>query len=298
MSANVEHVRVVTLIEVIRLLRRMWLFIVGGALAGLVVALAIGFIMKPVYRSTVVVMPISSEDSGGGGLSAMMGQLGGLGGLIGLPMSGGGNATEAMAVLNSQRFAQQIISEEKMMNHFFAEKWDAVRGEWDVADQRDVPTAWDAWEIFNNEVRSVFDDTEHGLIAITIEWTDRELAAHWANLIAARVDDELRARKLAQLDRSLQYLNEKLENADVVELRTAISKVMEAQISERMLVSVRDEFAYRVIDPAVVADEDRPVRPKRIFLAVIAIVIGGGLGLAIGLMRDYILINSDLNPSG
>jgi uncharacterized protein involved in exopolysaccharide biosynthesis len=125
-------------------------------------------------------------------------------------------------------------------------------------------------------------------VTIRVEWFDPELAARWANLMVARANEDLRARKLRQLESSLEFLQSELRKAQLVELRTAISQVMESQINERMLANVRPEYAFRVIDPAVAADVDQPERPKKLLLAAVGLAAGTLLGLVVGLVVAYV----------
>ena len=72
-----------------------------------------------------------------------------------------------------------------------------------------------------------------------------------------------------------------LEKTSVVGTRNAIYSLMETQIQNIMLANVRKEFAFKVIDPAVVLDDDDFFRPDRLVLAI--------LGLAAGLTLSVFL---------
>ncbi|MCW4630976.1 GNVR domain-containing protein [Marinomonas rhodophyticola] len=50
-----------------------------------------------------------------------------------------------------------------------------------------------------------------------------------------------------------------------------------------MLAQVQDEFAFKTIDPAVVPEEK--AGPKRALICVLAVLLGGMLGMAIVLIR-------------
>lgn len=84
----------------------------------------------------------------------------------------------------------------------------------------------------------------------------------------------------------MKYLNGELESASSVELRQSIHRLIEAQVQTIMLANVRQDFAFRVIDPAVVQDADHYVSPRRALLAFMGIVLGGFLGLSISLVRE------------
>ena len=52
-----------------------------------------------------------------------------------------------------------------------------------------------------------------------------------------------------------------------------------------MLAKVRDDYAFRVIDPAVTPEEGRFVRPKRLLLLAAGIVFGAFLCVFAVLLR-------------
>lgn len=268
------------------LVRRLWPYWVGGALFGLALAVAYGMLKTPVYRAGITVMPVAGDEAGGA-LSRLAGQFGGLAGLAGVNLGGSGNRQEAMALLRSQAFGESLIVDEDLMPLLFASRWDAEGGAWRTDRQDDIPTLWDGWLRFDRKVRSILEDRDRGLVTIRIEMTDRELAAALAASIVERANRQLRERKLAEIDRNLDYLRAELSKAELIELRQAISRVMEAQVSERMLASARSEFAFRVLDPPRVPDADRPVRPRRALLAALGTVAGALLGFLLGTLLSY-----------
>lgn len=123
------------------------------------------------------------------------------------------------------------------------------------------------------------------MIVVRIEWRDREKAAAWANDTISRLNRTLRARRLEEINRNLDFLNRALEDAQVIELRTAIAQVMQSQVSERMLAEVRQEFALKVVDPALPADLDRPIRPRLLLYVALGTSAGMILGFVLGLLR-------------
>ena len=86
----------------------------------------------------------------------------------------------------------------------------------------------------------------------------------------------------------MTYLNNELEKARTVELRQVIHRLVETQIETIMLVNVRKDFVFRVMDPAVVQDVKRFVSPRRVLLAFIGLIFGGFLGLSIALVREAV----------
>ena len=286
--------RVVTLADIVGVVGQLKAYWISGALLGLAAALAVGFLMRPVYRATAVLMPVASKELGGGAVAGLLSRLGGDGGL---GLGDSSQRDEALAVLKSRQFAEQLITDEKLLPVFFPDQWDAASGKWSETDPKRIPSDWDAWIYFDRNIRTVLEDKDRGLVTIRVEWSDPVQAARWANLMVARANEDLRARKLRQLESSLEFLQSELRNAQLVELRAAISQVMESQINERMLANVRPEYAFRIIDPAVAPDVDQPERPKKLLLAAVGLTGGAMLGLVVGLVVAYSRRQSGVLPA-
>lgn len=282
-GTDASPARTVTLSDLVRVVVHLRWYWLGGAIAGLVLGVAAGLLMTPVYRATVVVMPTAGAGIGKSAVAGLLSRFGD----FGLGSSDGAERDEALAVLRSRQFVQDFIADEKLMPVLFADQWDAKASAWRAADPARVPTMWDGWLRFDREVRTILEDRDRGLVTIRVEWRDPELAASWANGMVARANAQLRQRKLQQIKASLDFLEAELAKTSLVELRSAISDVMEAQINDRMLAMSRPEYAFRVVDPAVPPDTDQPEQPKKLLLAALGLAAGGIIGFMAGLLRAY-----------
>ncbi|MEM7280338.1 MAG: Wzz/FepE/Etk N-terminal domain-containing protein, partial [Pseudomonadota bacterium] len=154
-------------------------------------ATAFAFYLKPVYRTEVVLLP-ADEEAQSDSLSALAGQFGGLASLAGINISGDNSKEKAMATLSSRSFTLSFIREKNLMPILFANKWDNEAQKWKPEDPVEHPTEWDAFKLFDRKVRFVEEEPRSGTTLLAIQWKDRELAATWANELAARVNKQLR----------------------------------------------------------------------------------------------------------
>jgi uncharacterized protein involved in exopolysaccharide biosynthesis len=265
------------------MLMRRWRVLVITPLVFGAVAAIIGFSMTPIYRSTALVIP-SEQNDRSGALGNVIGQIGGggLAALAGLGLGGGSQSAtnEAVAILQSHQFIQKFIESNKLMPKLYEEKWDAAANDW-KKDIWKVPTIEKAYKLFTGEILDVYQDKKSNLVTISITWTDRKEAADWANQLLALVNERMRAAAIEDADKTLQYLQQELPAADTVEVRRAISSMMEAQLKTKAVASVRKEYAFRVIDPAIPSDPDLRLRPHKATYILIALVMGFLAGIAI-----------------
>jgi uncharacterized protein involved in exopolysaccharide biosynthesis len=262
---------------------RRWL-IVGSAVFFTAAATIAAFVMTPVYRATAVLVPAEVEGRDAGALSAALGSLGGLASLAGANLGSRDNATEeALAVLRSRAFTESFIRDRELMPMLFESDWDTDANQW--LDSADPPTMAEGFKYFNERVRGVARDTRTGLVLVRIDWRDPTQAADWANDLVARLNAEMRARAIARTNASVGYLEQEMAKTSNVELRTAISRLMEAQIHQRMLANVTEEYAFRIVDKALPADEDDPIRPRKLVM----MIAGMGAGLFIAVIAVVLL---------
>lgn len=276
--------RTVTLRDITATVGAMRWYWLGGAAAGLAIAIAAALLMQPTYRASITVMPVTDSRQIAGPIPGLLARFGGG---AGLGIGDQSNRDEAIAVLKSRQFTQQLIADEALMPVLFADQWDARAGRWTETRPELIPTEWDAWQYFDRRIRSIREDQDRGLITIDIDWGNPAQAARWANLLVSRANADLRQRRLSELEKSLAQLEKELQNAQFVELRQAIASVIESQVNERMLAKTRREFAFRVIDPAQPPDADQPESPRPVFYAALGLTLGALAGLLAGLLRRY-----------
>lgn len=253
---------------------RGWKKILAAALAGALIAALVSFYLPSVYRAQVLVAPV--QQGGAGALGALQSQVGGIAALAGIDLGGGADTRkESFARLASSGFARDFIVTGQLLPALFPERWDEKAGQWRAGEQ--VPTVEDGVRRFTHDVRAVSEDRKTGLVTLTVDWYDPVLAEQWANGLIDLSNERLRAEAVANSRQRIDFLNAELRKTDVLELRQAIYRLIESQLNTAMLASVQKEFAFRVIDAAVVPD--RRARPRRTVLTVVGGLLGATAGL-------------------
>ena len=198
--------------------------------------------------------------------------------MAGVSIGGGDTATEeSLAVLQSRGFTEAFISEKNLMPLFFPQKWDAAAGKWKAGEKK-IPTLHKAFRFFDGQVRKVTEDKKTKLIKVQIDWKDRHEAADWSNEMVRRLNSEMRTRAIAKAEAALVFLQEELAVTTEIGERETLFRLMEAQIRQKMLATVTQEYAFRVVDTATAPDADESVRPRKIFMVAAGLVIGVMVG--------------------
>jgi uncharacterized protein involved in exopolysaccharide biosynthesis len=245
------------------------------------------FLTMPLYRATVVVLPVATNK---GSLNPASARIGNLAARLGVGLgSTDARAQESLAVLRSRGFTEAFIREEQLMPELFYRLWDASNRTW-KGGRNGWPTLFQAFRYFDREIRSISRDRDTGLVTIQVEWRDRQLAARWANDLVSRVNAELRARAIADADASIGFLERELAATSAVEARQALNRLMEAQINQRMIAHTTPEFAFRVVDRALPPDPS-DIKPQRLLLLALGPATGLLFGVALVLIADALALH-------
>jgi uncharacterized protein involved in exopolysaccharide biosynthesis len=252
MSAQLLERHEIHLEELTRLLLRAKWLVVCVTLVVAAATTAIAWTLPPQYQASVIVSPVTSSGGVGGRLAAASSQLGSLASLAGISLDSGDNRrAESIAVLQSEALTEKYIADNNLLPILYSDKWDAARKDWKAQDKSKIPTLWDANRIFEQRIRTVVDDRKTGLVKLTITWKDAHLAAKWANDLVAMTNGYLRDRAIKESERHLAYLNEQASITNITHIRDAIYDVIESEIKNVMTAKGTDEYALRIVDPAV-----------------------------------------------
>jgi uncharacterized protein involved in exopolysaccharide biosynthesis len=135
-------------------------------------------------------------------------------------------------------------------------------------------------------VRQVTEEARTGLVTLSIEWRDPELTAAWANLLAVRLNDNMRKRALAEAEANVKYLRQEFESTPIVALQQSISGLLENEMQKLMLARGNSEYAFRIIDRAEVPKGKS--KPRVTLIVVLATSFGGMLSVFVVFIREVV----------
>jgi len=272
-----------------------WLIVGITALAA-VVSVIVALSMTEIFRAETTLSSADQESSGGG----LASQFGGAAALIGVNIPGGGGADKintAIAVLNSREFIGRFIEEHNLLVPLFAGKWDKVSqsnvidadvydettGQWLL--EAGEPTRQQAFRKFRDIVSISEPDRTRGLVTVAIEWHNPEQASRWVNQMIADINRDMKQRDVTEANNAIRYLREQLEATSLVEMQRVFYQLIESQTRVTMLADVRDEYVFRVIDPAITPDQRSA--PQRSLIAIIGTMAGGIFALLAVFVRRF-----------
>ncbi|PCJ18118.1 MAG: LPS O-antigen length regulator [SAR86 cluster bacterium] len=246
-----------------------------------------------IFQAEAVLVPAEEREDGRGIAS----QFGGAAALLGVNIgsSGGNNVSTAIAVMTSRDFIGRFIDEHGLLVPLFAGKWDAIDKRSIIDDQiydqennqwlleNGEPTRLQAYRKFREVLAVLQPDRDSGLVFVSINWHDPSLASNWVNQLVADTNNYIKLSAVEEATNAIAYLRSQLETTPLVEMQRVFFQLIESQIRITMLADVRDEYVFRVIDPAVVPDQI--TAPNRAMICVIGTLIGGLVALLLVFIR-------------
>ena len=257
-----------------------------------------------IYKSEALLAPAEQDQQGGFG--ALAGQFGGLASLAGVNLgaSGGVDKTQmALEVLKSRQFTGEFIKKHNILPDLMAAKaWNRETNtviydeELYIAEQnkwvREVkapfkpePSMQEAYKEFS-KIISANKNTETGMVTVAIEHVSPYVAKLWVNWLIQDINATMKQRDVLEANKSSSFLTQQLEQTKIADIRAVLYKLVEEQTKTIMFANVRDEYAFKTIDPAIVPEQK--FKPKRALICVLGILLGGMLGVILVLIRYFV----------
>jgi uncharacterized protein involved in exopolysaccharide biosynthesis len=242
-------------------------YLILVSFVGSAAGVAISFLFTPVFKADAILIP--SDEMLGKSETSQLAGLGGLATLIGVG-GAGSRENEAVAILKSRALTYGYIQTNTLMPILFHNRWNPVAKTWNSIKQ--TPTLGDGYKVFDN-IRTIIENRKTGLITISVTWEDPKLAKQWVDGLVNAANDLLRHQAIERSTKNLEYLQNASEKTSIMEVRTTIYKLMEGEIKKQMTALGNNDYAFRVVDPAVIPEHKSA--PKRWQFAAFGGVVTG-----------------------
>ncbi len=255
--------------------------------------------LPDIYESEVTLAP--AED----GSLKVPGQLGGLAALAGVNLGGmgGGDKTSlALEILKSRDFIGQFIEKNDLYIPIMAARgWDRSSNQlildpeiYDINTKKWVrkvkepfqskPSNLETIEAFKKSF-SVNQDEKTGIIKLSFKHYSPYIAKNLAYKLVKDINEDMRAKDTSQAERSISYLNSKISQTNLVDLRVMLFSLIEEQTQKLLLANVREEYVFKTLDHAIV--NENKTEPNRILICFLGFMTSFFLSSVIVLIRHF-----------
>lgn len=280
--------------------RGKWLVLACTAIFA-VASVAIALYLPNIYKSEVLLAPADDQQQSGG----LVGQFGGLASLAGINLGGGSTdkTTLALQVLQSREFIGNFIDKHHILVPLMAAKgWNRETNAlvWDTdiynpenkewvrkvkPPYQPKPSAQEAYKEFTKKVLSSSQDKETGMVTVSVSFYSPEMAQQWTTWLIKDLNDVMRQRDMAEAKKSIQYLDDQINKTNLTDLRAMLYQLVEQQTKTLMFAEVRDEYVFKIIDPAIVSEVKD--KPNRAIISILGTFIGFFISIIAILLRYF-----------
>jgi uncharacterized protein involved in exopolysaccharide biosynthesis len=253
------------------------LLIFSGFL-GFIISVPYSLLLTPMYSSrNIMLIPTTTSPS----IASSLGdQLGGLASFAGIQTgSTTSNRKETLAIFHSRVFREKALNDLNLMPYLYKEQWDSSNKAWKEGQE---PNLYDALLLFQ-DISRLEEDIKRGLFVYVMEWDDPILVAKWSNEVIALFNNYMRERAIVEAEKSTDYLEAELVNTKTISLQNVLYKMIADQRKNAMLASVREDYAFKIIDPAVIPNERSSPNRTQI------VVLSSGATFMVGIFIIFLM---------
>jgi uncharacterized protein involved in exopolysaccharide biosynthesis len=235
-------------------------------LAGLL-AVLVSLQLPNIYRAEATIVP--REDKSSPSISALS-SLGGLGGLAGgiLGLGGSGDLGKLEVALNSRMLAARLIKKHTLLPVIFEDDWNGAEQKWQTDEP---PTVQDALEELK-EMFSIAVDSKKGTLSVRFDHHDPAFAKKMVELYLDELSELMRENTLNDAAEKEAFLEEELSRTSDVLLKEKLYTLLAGEIERTTFAKAQKYYNFEVIDPPIVPDPDKKLKPKRALICVLAVV--------------------------
>jgi uncharacterized protein involved in exopolysaccharide biosynthesis len=134
-----------------------------------------------------------------------------------------------------------------------------------------APTGWELYQAFKNRV-SIQQDKQTGILRLSVEYYSPILAQQWAQQLVQSINAHFQKQDRITATNSIMYLKQKVDETHIAGMQSVFYQLIEEQTKTLMLAEVSDEYVFKTISPAKVAEEK--IKPKRALIVVLGLLLG------------------------
>ena len=203
--------------------------------------LGIGFALwqKNIYKSEALVMKLNSDSSSNfpSNASTLMN-------LAGFDTSSAGKQSNfdiAIQLIQSRSYVKDFIEKNDLLEYFVSNE--------DIDDKSKAGKYYEiAFKNYINDNLRITKLPNPNFLKISFQHNDPQFSYKLINLILTDVDDYLRGYEQQNIDRSIEFLNKRIELNKLQPLDEVLTSILYEQTRESMMISSNKDYAFRILD--------------------------------------------------
>ena len=246
--------------------KRRWLISIITAVS-VAAAGVYSFTAAKIYQAKAVIIPTSQQGEQGNMNTLAM--------QFGMPVPSSSSASVIISLLESNILMEKVIRKNDLIPVFFGEG---------IKDNPGTDRMWDGIRYLKDISKVTHNKTE-GIIEISVEYRDPKIAAGIINYMLSELTDYMssEAKRVAETNRN--YLESIIDRNSDPLIRQNIYSLIARQIEMSMMAEVKENFAFRILDPPRVPD--KKIKPRETINMAAAFVMSPLAGVILVFFMEY-----------
>jgi capsular polysaccharide biosynthesis protein len=123
------------------------------------------------------------------------------------------------------------------------------------------------------------------MITISVEFRNPEMAARILDYYIRTLNDHMTSEAKRVAEVNMKYLEEQISKTPDPFIKQKIYTLIAQQIETSMMAEVKENFAFKVIDPPKAPD--RKVKPQRALMVILSFGVSLFVGILAVFSREY-----------
>ena len=287
-SKNRSTTNDVGALDIIAVLKADYKIVLISVIGASVLFAVCSLLIPNEFRAHATIAPSQSNDFNA---SQNLGGLGSIASLAGVSLTGG-NVSESnlhLEMLTSRAFLIPFIEKEGIAPAILAaERWDPKSKEW-VYDSKNYnpdnggwikspsnskprkPHQLEYYQAFR-KMLSISIDKTTGIITISVTSLSPESATTWLSKLITSANNHVKENDVKQFKENLAFLEDQLTLISNNETQKIFYQLIQEQVHNLMLATVKKNYAFTVLDPAITPYKKDS--PKRVAITIAGALLG------------------------
>lgn len=264
----------IDLMEYCNVIRKRKKFIIIIVAAVVALSITVTLLMPNIYQAKAVITPIQPELPTGG-VSSLLSS-------VGLAAQSS-SVIDVVSLLNSKILRERIIRRNNLLQVLFTPD--------DLKAMTEDEKLWEGLEYLEKTL-IVIRDEKTNIITISMDLKDPVMAARIVDFTLKALSDHMaeEGKRVAMANK--KYLEEQLNTTADPLIKTKIYELISKQIEKAVMAEVKENSAFKIVDPPKVPVEKS--KPKRSLIVIAAFMFSLVLAVFIALIREFIAKNKSV----
>lgn len=269
MEDRKAHSEETTLADIYRLfIKRKYTFVVTVAVSVIATGV-VSFLLPKIYEAKAVILPVSRQEPAAAEKSVMAAQ-------FGLAVPDATDSSEVVSLLESNVLKARIFKKCGLLPMLVEEE--------DLKGKSENERLWEGIRALRKTLRVDFKRKEN-IIELSMQHREPAVAVRVLACMLEELTGQITGEAKRVADTNRRYLESLIDETSDPFIKAKIYSLIAEQIETSMLTEVKENFAFKVIDPPL--EPDRKVKPNIPLNLAFSFVLSSFAGAGVVFLREY-----------